>query len=162
YDNTVRIWDAEKASLIHDIKAHTDAVTAVAWSPDGKYVASASRDKTVRIWDAEKASLIHDINAHTNWVTAVAWSPDGKYVASASIDKTVRIWDTKTAAARRIIHFLPDHSWIALAADQRSILAAGGEAWRFAGWKIRDPRTGRIRILPLESPGPVTGLGQDT
>ena len=74
---------------------HGDGVISVAWSPDGKKVATASHDNTCRIFDVE--SQIEDAKfEHGDWVDSVAWSPDGKKVATASYDNTCRIFDVES------------------------------------------------------------------
>jgi len=73
--------------------AHEGEVKAVAWSPDGKRVATASGDQTARVWDAVSGQAVTPALAHEGVVTAVAWSPDGKRVAKASGDKTARVWN---------------------------------------------------------------------
>ena len=65
------------------------------FSPDGKYVATASTDNTARVWDAATGKQIFVLN-HDDWVSNVVFSPDGKYVATASWDNTARLWDVST------------------------------------------------------------------
>ena len=75
---------------------HEGQVSAVAWSPDGKTLASGSSDKTVKLWDLATGKLFATLQGHTETVYSVAWSPDGKTVASGSFDKTVKLWESAT------------------------------------------------------------------
>ncbi|GHO53552.1 hypothetical protein KSB_20270 [Ktedonobacter robiniae] len=72
---------------------HKGSVHAVAWSPNGRYLASASADITVQVWDATNGKTIVRYREHRNVVTCVAWSPDGTRLASASSDGTVQVWN---------------------------------------------------------------------
>jgi eukaryotic-like serine/threonine-protein kinase len=73
---------------------HLSQVATVAWSPDGKRIASPSAgpEKNVQIWDVTSGTTIYIYCGHTLGVNDVAWSPDGQYIASASNDGTVRVW----------------------------------------------------------------------
>jgi WD40 repeat protein len=66
---------------------------SVAYSPDGKRLASASWDQTVKVWDAQIGQETLTLKGHTGPVWGVAFSPDGKQLASAGDDCTVRVWD---------------------------------------------------------------------
>ncbi|MDQ2905607.1 MAG: protein kinase [Chloroflexota bacterium] len=72
---------------------HSVAVMGVAWSPNGKRIASADADGMVQVWDAVDGSHILKYRGHASFVYGVAWSPDGKRLASTSDDTTVQVWD---------------------------------------------------------------------
>jgi WD40 repeat protein len=93
YDKPVRFWEAGTGQPIGaPLTGHTDRVTSVAFSPDGRIV-SGSFDKTVRIWDAGTGQPIGaPLTGHTDAVFSVAFSPDGRRIVSGSWDKTLRIW----------------------------------------------------------------------
>ena len=82
---------------------HTDLINSVAFSPDGRLLASGSMDRTVKLWDVQTNACLRTLTLHTSWVRSVAFSPDGKLLASASDDKTVRLWDPQTGAPVRVL-----------------------------------------------------------
>src|SRR5947207_659506 len=87
--------------LLRELKGHTRSVYAVAFSPNCKHLASASRDNTIRLWEARSGALLCTLREHTDAVSAVAFSPDGKHLASASRDNTIRLWDAGSGALLR-------------------------------------------------------------
>ncbi len=88
--------------LRHTLRGHNGWVGRIAWSPDGKWLASPSADRTIRIWGANEGTLIEMLEGHTNDIGSVSWSPDGSFLASGSWDKTVRIWATTSWECHRI------------------------------------------------------------
>ncbi|MDY7008268.1 MAG: caspase family protein [Cyanobacteriota bacterium] len=98
YQGIIKLWKIDGTELTTFI-AHCDFVNAIAFSPDGKSIATASNDQTVKIWkidnckknDCKKES--RTFYGHNDRVIGLAFSPDGKKIASASEDKTVLLWD---------------------------------------------------------------------
>ncbi len=89
---------------------HESEVNSVAFSLDGQYIVSGSRDKTVKLWDLKERVLLHTFNGHESEVNSVAFSPDGKYLVSGSNDKTLKLWDVKN---RVLLHTFDGHQdWV--------------------------------------------------
>ena len=86
---------------IRTLHGHTYSVESVAFSPDGKILASGSVDHTIKLWDVATGTLLRTLSGHTSFVESVAFSPDGKILASGSYDKTIKLWDVEAALGKR-------------------------------------------------------------
>ena len=80
-------------------------VNSVAWSPDGRKIASGSEDKSVKVWDVTSGACLATLKGHRDAVSSVAYSPDGRKIASGSGDSTVKVWEFKKRWHRMTSHW---------------------------------------------------------
>jgi WD40 repeat protein len=146
----VRLWEAASGIEAQTLSGHQAGVLAVAFSPDGKLLASASMDGTVRLWSAGSPRETHRLSGHAGPVWSVAFSPDGKLLASGAEDNTVRLWSPQTGACVAVFALLPE-GWAAFAPNGRYKLG-GTPAGGF--WHV----IGLCRFEPGELDAHVPGL----
>ncbi|MBV7339580.1 hypothetical protein KFU94_67490 [Chloroflexi bacterium TSY] len=99
---SIHLWDLESNSTYIIFDSHSASAVRLAWSPDGKQIATASGDTEVHIYDAQSGELLHRLTGHTGPVYDVAWSPDGRQLVSAgSGDSSVFLWDVNDESSER-------------------------------------------------------------
>jgi WD40 repeat protein len=129
----VRLWDVRThKQLGKTLKGHTGSVDSVAFSPDGRTLASAGSVRTIRLWDARTHKQLGvPLTGHTSLVFSVAFSPDGLTLASASAsgDRTVRLWDVRThkQLGKPLTEHTADVDSVAFSPDGRTLASASGD-----------------------------------
>ncbi|BAY98377.1 pentapeptide repeat-containing protein [Tolypothrix tenuis PCC 7101] len=145
---------------------HIDNVNRLAFSPDGKYIVSSSRDNTVRLWDTN-GKLLHILNGHTDSIRAVAFSSDSKYIVTGSDDKTLRLWDTNG----KLLHILNGHTnivnTVAFSPNGKYIVSGSDDntlrLWNISGQllHILKDHTDSIRAVAFSPDGKYIVSGSD-
>jgi WD40 repeat protein len=147
-DRTVRLWDASNGEQLacfqmpdavgFPTRRHFSAVLSVAWSPDGRLVASGSPDQAVRVW-GRPGGPVAELRGHTGGVPAVAFTADGRRIVSGSGDGTVRVWH---AGGGRALALLSGHQGqvtsVRVAARGERLLSYGKDVTL----RLWDARTG--------------------
>ena len=149
------------------LEGHQNSVHAIAFSPDGQWLASGSWDKTVKLWNVRTNSEIYTLKGHKDSVYAVDFSPDGQLVASSSLDRTIKLWHVGTGLEMctlrghthsvRSLAFNPDGRILASASWDRTIrlwqLNVGRELAGFRG------HTDSIYAIALSPDGQLLASG---
>lgn len=158
-DTAVRLWDTQTGELLNSLHGHTATLTCLAFSPDGKQLASASEDKTVRLWNTQTGEALKVLIGHSNRVNAIAFSPDSQKLASASDDTTVQLWSTKTGQLLRTLQghanlvtgviFSPNGKQLASASEDKTVQLWDAKTGELLSYSRDYPNT---PILPTTRP----------
>ena len=148
---------------------HTNHITSAIFSPDGKYVLTASFDKTARIWDASSGKEIHILKGHTSAINSSSFSSDGKYVVTASGDGIAIIWDVSSGKQLNVLKGHTRHiSRGSFSADGKYIITSSGDGtsriWEVASGKELHKlkgNTSKINSASFSSNGKLVVTGSD-
>jgi len=148
----IKLWRTADNALVRTLEGvHKDNIFALAFSPDGKRIVSASYDKTLIIWDVETGNVLHTLANHVDAVYTVAWSPDGKRIASGAGDRTVKLWNADDGKLLITISDSLDAVLsLAFSPDGHTLAGAGADKV-IRTWEIGDANA------PLEQSGSTAG-----
>ena len=142
WTSTIYLWDVMTGEIRQELTGHTNDVSSVAFSPDGKTLASASHDTTIGLWDVMTGERRHTLHGHISWIESVSFSPDGKTLASGGIEdqsganNTVYLWDAESGEHRHTLttstHSV--HS-VLFSPDGQTLAITGGDG-TISLWKV--------------------------
>ena len=137
------------------LNGHNGSVLAVAWSPDGRWIATGGKDNLIILWEASTGRECRRFRGHTNQVLALAFSPDHCLLASGSEDTTVRLWNLDSGRCAQVLTN-PHCPILSLAFSPHGrLLASGGEDGTARLWNLRT--WSELHPLQVSASG-VTGL----
>ncbi|TWU15593.1 c-type cytochrome domain-containing protein [Allorhodopirellula heiligendammensis] len=101
---TIKLFDVRTGELLRDLgELHSDTILGLAFSPDGRTLASSSADRTIGLTDVASGMTTRQFEGHTHHVLSIAWQDSGSVIASAGADQTVKIWNIETGETSRTV-----------------------------------------------------------
>ena len=142
----VQLWDVASGREIGALKAHGRGVTKLAFSRDGKFLASAASDNTIKIWDVENRRELRTLLGHTSNVESIDFTPDGRLLASASDDGSTFLWDTKSGEHLLTLISLDDGSeWMVV--TPQGLFDGTPVSWNQILWRYNQET---FNVAPIE------------
>jgi WD40 repeat protein len=115
------------------------ALTALALSADGRFLASASGDPNISIWDAATGKPLHQLEGHTSWVSKLVFTRDGHRLISAASDQTIRLWDTETWTNTKVLRgHVEEVNGLAIS-EAAQLIASADRDGNLMLWKAETP-----------------------
>jgi len=145
-------WYPITGAPVAELSGHTADVWSAAFSPDGKWVVTASGDQSSRVWEAASGKLVTELRGYTDRVRSAAFSPDGMWVVTASADTTARVWEAASGQSVAELRghtnqvwsavFSPDGKWVVTASDDKT-----ARVWEVAtGKPVTEPQRHTERV----------------
>jgi WD40 repeat protein len=142
----VVLWDVNAGQEIGALKGHGKGVTAVAFSRDGKLIASGSTDNTIRIWDLNSKREVRTLSGHTSNIESIDFSPDGRLLASAADDGATFLWDVNTGEQLLTLISLDDGGeWMAV--TPQGLFDGTPVSWNQILWRYNQDT---FNVAPIE------------
>jgi hypothetical protein len=160
HDNRIKKWSIgqyEEIRVLQGVvlEGHVDAILAAGFSPDGKQVVTASRDRTARTWDSVTGNPLKVFSeGHSFLASNAVYFPDGKRMATAAVDNSVRIWDTDSGTQMVVLEHTGRAAALAISNDGKWIITGGDD--RSA--KIFDSQTGELKFVLPDHRSEVTAV----
>jgi WD40 repeat protein len=110
-DGLAKVWDAATGRLLLTFAGHTDSLHSLAYSPDGRLIATTSDDDdtTVKVWDAHSGAEVYSLEGHEVRVWGLAFSPDGRFLVTGGARGIIKKWDTATGEEVYTVFDETDH-----------------------------------------------------
>ena len=137
----IKVWDLTAAQGDELYAGHRGSAWGVAFSRDGKFLATGGNDKTVKVWDVSTRQVVHSLTGHKSAVFGVTFSPDGRFVASAGEDSTVRLWDLTGGEKPRVLTGHENRVYSVSFSSNGQMLASAGKDGTAKLW---DTATGKV------------------
>jgi len=143
---TIKTWDAQSGAELKSLEGHTNFVNALAFSRDGRLLASGSYDSTIKIWDLPSGRELRTIRGHSGPVTSIDFTPNGRFVVSGSEDGSARLWNTQTGTLlATMVSLNKGDDWLVVTPDGLFDGSPGG--WNQILWRF-SPNT--FDVSPVE------------
>ena len=171
--SSVVIREMASGRIVHTLTGHSGDVVSMAFSPDGRRLATASFDRTLKLWDVETGQDVFTLRGHTAGLTCLAFSPDGNQIVTGSFDATARVWNATPLASnmtaehdaryRKKVEALAQLEDATDDLSRAKILAGSGQwgmaAEAFARAAAKDPDNLQLRYQQIDALGRAGNTG---
>jgi WD40 repeat protein len=133
---SIKVWDTQTGTELNSLPGHNNFVNALAFSRDGRLLASGSYDSTIKLWDTASGRELHTLKGHTGSIATLDFSADSRLVVSGSDDGSARLWNAQTGELlATLVSLNKGDDWLVVTPDGLFDGSPGGWnqiLWRFS------------------------------
>ncbi len=153
-DKDVLLYSLDTGEVLRTLSGHTDRILSIAFSPEGKYLASAGKDNTVVLWEIRTGKMVFRLTRHSQTVNHLSFSPDGKILASASDDSNIILWNTEEGKEIKSFQAHSDGISLLQFSLDGSLLLTIGKDSTLKLWKNKEIQPSAIEAVQIQEEQP--------
>jgi WD40 repeat protein/class 3 adenylate cyclase len=156
------VFDIASGERLFEMRGHLYPINSIAWSPDGRWIATAANDSSAMVWDARTGRVEAELEGHTDGVITVDWAPDSVRLVTAAIDGTAKVWEVDEGGGLEVLSLSAQETrsgtLAAFSPDGTHVITGDVEITAVKIWDVSLAGAAEVQSFPTDVLAPVDAV----